>query len=383
MKWIRCGLRGRGLLLQCVAALLSVAAPPLVPAQVSDRPANVPADYLSTPVGYFHRACVLTVGEDEVVTEGAIVKTDGTARRAFGPCSRPSFDRAGNVRSESSPPPTIDGWLGSSQTYAGPLEWIFANWTVPPPPPVIGSQQVYLFPGLIPGYGSFILQPVLTWNGAEALGNTWAIYSWNCCSIGNSFHSPPQPVNTGETISGYVLGTGCDQQSGVCTTWQVRTSGTYVSSTHNTNTAGQVLPYAIGGALEARPVSSCNQLPAASSYTFSNISVRQVGGATLSPAWVPNVDVTTPQCVSNVGVSSATTTIYRTCESGLTLCSGVCVDLASDRNNCGACGYRCTYGCTQGQCNAEPPSGCPYGTIDCCGDGGCVKPSVCAKLACG
>lgn len=352
-------------------------------AQARDRPPTVPPDFVATPVGYFHRSCIFRVGEDEAVRQDYIEKLDGT-RRAFGRCARPSFDLAGNPRDLSNAP-TATGWLASSQMWSAPLEWISATWTVPPPPVVVGSQVIYLFPGLVPGYNSYILQPVLAWNGEAALGQRWAIYSWDCCTLGNTFHSDPVPVEPGETIAGFVWGTGCDQQTGICSDWQVRTSGQYASSTVPSfppGSVGQALPLAVGGALEVRNLDSCNQLPPVSAYTFSNTSVRQVGGATISPTWAPHVDSTTPACVSSVGVSSSTTTIYRTCESGLTLCAGVCVDLASDWRNCGACGRSCPYGCTQGQCNTEPPGGCPVGTIDCCGDGSCVKPSVCAKIGC-
>ena len=51
------------------------------------------------------------------------------------------------------------------------------------------------------------------------------------------------------------------------------------------------------------------------------------------------------------------------CASGLTLCGMSCVDLATDRNNCGACGEICPgiggLVCTGGRC------GCPAGWTDC------------------
>jgi hypothetical protein len=34
----------------------------------------------------------------------------------------------------------------------------------------------------------------------------------------------------------------------------------------------------------------------------------------------------------------------------LTCCNGTCVDLSSDRNNCGECGKVCTFPCTNGRC---------------------------------
>ncbi len=42
------------------------------------------------------------------------------------------------------------------------------------------------------------------------------------------------------------------------------------------------------------------------------------------------------------------------CQSGLTNCSGVCSDLKTDSNNCGSCGVVCPYGCVNGTCVPTP-----------------------------
>ena len=84
-----------------------------------------------------------------------------------------------------------------------------------------------------------------------------------------------------------------------------------------------------------------------------------------------------------------------TCESGLTDCGGVCVDLQSDLNNCGACGEICESGlvpveCRSGVCErATCPVGIEYcGAVDGCRDlssdpehcGACANP--CASGVC-
>lgn len=53
------------------------------------------------------------------------------------------------------------------------------------------------------------------------------------------------------------------------------------------------------------------------------------------------------------------------CPSDKTLCGDECVDTATDRNNCGACGNRCgnTQYCVFGECRSECPSG-----FNLCGD---------------
>jgi hypothetical protein len=84
-----------------------------------------------------------------------------------------------------------------------------------------------------------------------------------------------------------------------------------------------------------------------------------------------------------------------TCEAGLTDCGGVCVDLQSDMNNCGACGEVCESGlvpveCRSGVCErANCPVGIEYcGIEDGCRDltsdpehcGACANP--CASGVC-
>jgi hypothetical protein len=63
----------------------------------------------------------------------------------------------------------------------------------------------------------------------------------------------------------------------------------------------------------------------------------------------------------------------QTCPSGQTICNGACVNLASDLNNCGGCGFACAAGnvCTAGVCAAGAPT-CSSGQISC--NGACVNP---------
>src|SRR5688500_4376245 len=59
------------------------------------------------------------------------------------------------------------------------------------------------------------------------------------------------------------------------------------------------------------------------------------------------------------------------CPSGQTICGRRCVDIRTDRMNCGACGRACSAGqiCSAGACRA----GCPQGQTSCAG--------VCRDLA--
>ena len=81
------------------------------------------------------------------------------------------------------------------------------------------------------------------------------------------------------------------------------------------------------------------------------------------------------------------------CPEGQEECSGICVDLATDPNNCGECGTACSMGqsCVAGSCN------CAAGRIDCggvcvdpmsdannCGscENSCLPPDVCVGGSC-
>src|SRR5262249_47664724 len=156
--------------------------------------------------------CVVEVGEDERVRDdGAIERPDGGARQV-GACLHPSYDRHGRVvdRSAHAREPTVNGWVADeNSTSPGPVQFLSAKWLVPPAPTFRGGQTVYFFPGLEPlsDSNTFILQPVLAWNGFS--DQAWTITSWNCCRSGNAFHGNTAGVIVGDTITGKMTGTNC------------------------------------------------------------------------------------------------------------------------------------------------------------------------------
>ncbi len=82
------------------------------------------------------------------------------------------------------------------------------------------------------------------------------------------------------------------------------------------------------------------------------------------------------QC--NSGYTDQSGKCIQTCPQGDTSCGGACVNLQTDRNNCGSCGYNCSQhvpqnstatGCTKGHCNWQ----CNSGFVD--QNGKCVRSS--------
>jgi hypothetical protein len=64
------------------------------------------------------------------------------------------------------------------------------------------------------------------------------------------------------------------------------------------------------------------------------------GKASLGSTTLPGTSTTAP----GVPLTTAAVTTAITCPASRTLCSGKCVDLLTDNNNCGSCGYTCPTG---------------------------------------
>jgi hypothetical protein len=358
----------------------------VVPAGLG-RPAQVPADYVITPHGYFHPTCVVEIKEDEFLdAEDNIVSLDGATRPLplclfshFHPDGRevlPLFSRPLGPQ-----PPIIDhSWVADVQSSSSgpPSSWISANWTVPNNPTNIGSQVIYFFPGLVPGStDDTILQPVLGWNQGIS---GWSIASWNCCRGGNMLHSAITPVAPGTNLYGYVWGTNCNAQTGVCASWQVFTSAANgPQTTLNTDSYAEVLNWDFAGALEVYTVATCDQYPPDDGLTFSSVTVHDINGGNYQPAWSTALFNVAPACGRNASFTSTTATITwsHTCTAE---CGGNCVNLATDVNNCGTCGHACLIGanpsCVSGVCSpcAAGYNACCHGQI--CTTGVC--PPTCA-----
>lgn len=178
------------------------------------------------------------------------------------------------TQSLPNPPGTGNGWVEDSQwdIPLGPgdnIDYMGNTWTVPSYPSS-GGALIYLFNGIEPASGDWILQPVLQFGVSPAGGgNYWAIASWLVGANGYYFYSPLEPVNPGDVIFG---STGLNGVSGNTLKWKVgvkdETTGAY--SWISAYISGEQWTWAYAGALEAYNVSSCSQFPASGKVTFKN-----------------------------------------------------------------------------------------------------------------
>lgn len=271
------------------------------------RPANVPAEYVITPFGYFHPSCVmhLAKGDDVRKDENSIRHADGSYDNIHV-CAFPHFKPGGEkiVGDElvQRQKPTIShAWVEYADAFTSTsYGYLYAYWNVPPAPSANNGQTVYLFPGL-EDYKDIvtIIQPVLGWNSDYA--SAWGIASWNCCKSGTVFEAAPQRVNPGDTILGYMFDT-CASGTLSCPTWDIVTyditSGKY-SELINTSSQGQTFNWAFAGALEVYNIAQCANYPSNGAISFYNVGLFNDSFALIpNPGWaVVNASSgLTPQC---------------------------------------------------------------------------------------
>jgi hypothetical protein len=277
----------------------------------SDRPAEVPPDYVLTPFGYFHPSCVLThASGTTLLTDGRIQHPDGTIEETPVSCAYPHY----LVTPHGDRTPTINGWVEDIETTTSPSYGeLTSTWKVPTAPTTKTDQTVYFFPGFqdttATGNDVSILQPVLTWTGK----GPWNISSWNCCLNGTTDQSTPVNVNIGDTLYGSIT-SNCASGSTSCTTWNVLSEDetTGKSTTlGSTPSDGQVWNWAFGAVLESYGITSCKQYPAAETISFSTTLYNDDLQAISSPGWAGYLDTTSkPQCSYTQTVSSSLTLHY-------------------------------------------------------------------------
>jgi hypothetical protein len=279
------------------------------------RPATVPKDYAITPFGYFHPSCIshLVKGDAVHKDEAAIRHANGTSDN-IPVCAYPHYKADGEkvigderavtgnerVANHLGKQPTINGWVESASTSTNSsYGYLYASWSVPPAPSTNDGQVVFFFPGLEDYNDSVtILQPVLGWNSDYA--SAWGIASWNCCASGTVFEAAPTPVNSGDTIVGYMYPT-CDSGTQSCSSWDIvtldLTSGNF-SALLNTSSQGQTFNWAFGGVLEAYGIEQCGDYPSSGDISFGDLVLADYNFYGVNPSWSVNGPSSgaTPQC---------------------------------------------------------------------------------------
>jgi hypothetical protein len=277
-------------------------------AQLPEGPAD---EYVTSPVGRFHRSCVHSVPSGAFIDANDNVIVDGRIVDHHEPC-RYRWHRSGDEGAAGAGPvPTIDGWVESARTVAFTNGWGF-NWfndivgstIVPRAPRTSASQVVFFFTSLEPLDRSAVIQPVIQWGvSAGGGGAFWSAAVWYVNTSGVMSHSILQPVSSGETILGSLqaVSNSCTN-AGVCT-WQMAmlANGTLltvlnVATTEIFNTAQKAV-------LEAHSLTACSQYPNQANVTYTNVHVFMPGpqtnthnDITAALGWAADVKGGTPDC---------------------------------------------------------------------------------------
>lgn len=288
-----------------------------------DRPANVPANFVITPFGYFHPSCVFRIEEGETLLgDGRVEHVNGAVDAQVPVCAYPHYTHSGSPiaadageRSAADATNDAQAGAGHNPSFSGWLEYvdttttnwydeITATWTVPPQPEVTKYPTIFFFPGF-EDYNNVlsIVQPVLQWYSP----GPWMVASWNCCMQGTVYESRPQKASPGDTIVGTIMQM-CKKGSGFCQEWKVvtenQTTG-HTTALRKTPLAGQVWNWAFGAVLEVYGVTQCGNFPADSSLTMTVELYDQNRNLIADPGWtgVPAPSGTDPSCPYGLGIT--------------------------------------------------------------------------------
>jgi len=217
----------------------------------------------------------------EVADDGHItgdVTLNGALVAHYGACPEKPVITRPSARTESEPVPAGNGWVVASEwglplSASDNIDLMSGTWTVPQYP-LNNGALIYIFNGIEPQGGAWILQPVLQYGTSPAGGgNYWGIASWLVGGDEYAFHSPLETVYPGDSIFGYTKMTAI---SGSTPYWTVEatdeTRGPYSwIKTHYVS--GQHWTWAYAAVLEAYNVTSCLQFPANGKVTFNDATV--------------------------------------------------------------------------------------------------------------
>ena len=274
-------------------AICAAIAAGFVACQSGNLSRSAPEGYGITPHGLVHRSCVREIKPGEKVNEQGVVTSAGGTRQQLPQCRYPRLHPR-TLEPIQSTLSGINGWISAgtwtSRTALGQLG---ATWTVPAAPQTNGAT-IFFFPGAQPPTPPTILQPVLQYGSSLAGGgNYWTISSWYCCPVGWTFHGPLENTTASHTLQGS-MNAVCS--SGFCD-WTIVTKDTTTGTTSTLQAEAVTLSFfwQIGAALEAYTLTSCDQFPS-SPTTFSNITLVDQNGNTLTPVWFASMWSVSPDC---------------------------------------------------------------------------------------
>lgn len=196
----------------------------------------------------------------------ADVKMNGNLIAHYDSCPEESIDtRHLGSQGQQDPGPTGNGWVEASQwelslKSTDNIDDLYGYWHVPSPPAESGAL-VYLFNGIEPSGGDWIMQPVLQWGSNGAFGGNYYVFaSW---LVGpQAFVSNPINVNVGDLLTGVNQQNGVtDSNSSYFVTAADRDVDQLTSLSFTSSNSLYHWVWAFAGVLEAYNVTSCSQYP--------------------------------------------------------------------------------------------------------------------------
>jgi hypothetical protein len=194
------------------------------------------------------------------------VKMNGQLIAHYDSCPEESIDTR-RLSSEGLKAPSAgDGWIEASQWElslgaSDNIDYLFGTWHVPNPPVETGAL-VYLFNGIEPAGGAWIMQPVLQWgSNGDFGGNYYTFASWLVGPKSSEvYHSTPINVNSGDSLTGV---TEQDGAHGNTLDYFVTSADPNIAKQTTLNVTSNNLHWvwAFAGVLEAYYVTSCSQFP--------------------------------------------------------------------------------------------------------------------------
>ncbi|MBN1611546.1 MAG: hypothetical protein JW940_33235 [Polyangiaceae bacterium] len=278
-------------------------------AAADSEASGLPSGYVVTPYGLVHESCITEVSPGDTVEledsrPAHLRRARGESKR-IPRCQHPRLDSQGraltamevgglnrtvaaseHVRQavpRSTPPPAVGPHAATAEiSVPAGTSGLSSTWNVPGNGASSGGP-VYLWPGLEdPSPSSMVLQPVLAWKyDTSARARQWRLENWYGVDSTYVKSATTIQVYTGDTITGTVTGSDCNESTGICSSWTVSsqdvTRGTSPTPVTLTGVSKR-MTRVFGGVTEVWNISSCSQLPSGPMMNLQT-SYRTMGGS--------------------------------------------------------------------------------------------------------